>query len=81
MSSKEVIKVPISFNKLFLFLETKGKNKSWLRQNGILPNTVDRLVKNKPVSTEIIDRVCALLDCQPSELMEYMPKSEESHDK
>lgn len=67
----------ISFNKLFLFLKAKGKNKNWLRQNGILPNTVDRLIKNKPVSTEIIDRICTLLDCQPSELMEYT--SENTH--
>lgn len=64
--------MPITFNKLFEFLDLKGKNKNWLRQNGILPNTVDRLIKNKSVSTEIIERVCKLLDCQPGDLMEFI---------
>jgi DNA-binding Xre family transcriptional regulator len=63
----------ITYEKLFSLLEMREKNKHWLRQNGILPNTVDRLIKNKHVSTEIIDRVCKLLDCQPADIMEYIP--------
>jgi len=71
-------KLPITFNRLESFLISKGKNKYWLRQNGILANTVDRLVKNKPVSTEIIERICKLLDCQPEDIMEYVPDTEDT---
>ena len=62
----------VSYRKLFALLDDKGLNKRWLRLNGIHPNTVDRLVKDGYVSTEIIERICALLDCQPGDIMEYI---------
>lgn len=62
----------ISFEKLFVLLTEQGKNKNWLRNNGVLPNTVDRLVKGKSVSTDIIARICGLLNCQPGDIMEYV---------
>lgn len=71
--------MPITFDKLFSFLESKGENKNFLRENGIYPNTVDRLIKNKPVSTEIIERVCRLLDAQPGDLMAFIPETEETN--
>lgn len=61
----------------FNYLESKGLNKRWLRLNGLHPNTVDRLVKDGYVSTEIIERICSLLDCQPGDIMEYVPDSQE----
>lgn len=61
----------------FNYLESKGLNKRWLRLNGLHPNTVDRLVKDGYVSTEIIERICNLLDCQPGDIMEYVPDSQE----
>lgn len=64
--------MPITFDRLFQFLESHGKNKNFLRENGLFPNTVDRLIKNKHVSTEIIERVCRVLNCQPADLMEYI---------
>ena len=67
----------IIFDRLFSALEAQGKNKNFLRKNGILPNTVDRLIKNKPVSTEIIDRICSLLECQPGDIMEFKKEAGE----
>lgn len=64
----------ISYEKLFIYLKERGKNKYWLRQNGIHPNTVDRLIKDGYVSTEIIERLCRLLNCQPSDIMEFLPE-------
>lgn len=69
--------MPISYDKLFNFLENKGLNKRWLRLNGIHANSVDRLKNNGYVSTEIIERVCKLLDCQPGDVMEYVPAEAE----
>ncbi len=66
----------ITYHKLFSYLESKGVNKRWLRLNGIHANTVDRLVKNSYVSTEIIDRICKLLNCQPGDIMEYVDNTE-----
>lgn len=64
--------MPITYNKLFAFLDSKGVNKRWLRLNGIHANSVDRLKKNGYVSTEIIERICKLLECQPGDIMEYV---------
>jgi DNA-binding Xre family transcriptional regulator len=69
--------MPISYSKLFLLLEEQGKNKYWLRQNGIHPNTVDRLIKGSPISTEIIERLCKLLNCKIEDIMEYIPENKE----
>lgn len=63
----------ISYRKLFALLDDRGLNKRWLRLNGIHPNTVDRLVKDGYVSTEIIERICILLECQPGDIMEHIP--------
>lgn len=64
--------MPITYDKLFSFLESKGVNKRWLRLNGIHANSVDRLIKNGYVSAEIIERICKLLECQPGDIMEYV---------
>ncbi|MGN0674284.1 MAG: helix-turn-helix domain-containing protein [Oscillospiraceae bacterium] len=34
---------------------------------------VDRLVKNSNVNTSTIIELCKLLDCQPADIMEYIP--------
>lgn len=62
----------ISFNKLFELLSKRGLNKNYLRKNGFHANTVDRLIKNQSVNSDIIDRLCRLLDCQPGDIMEYI---------
>lgn len=64
--------MPITYKKLFEFMDGKGVNRRWLRLHGIHPNTVDRLGKDGYVSTEIIERICTLLECQPGDIMEYV---------
>lgn len=61
----------IDFSKLWALLERKGKNKMWLRNNGIHSNTVAKLSKNENVTCEVIAHLCSLLDCQPWEILEY----------
>lgn len=66
----------ISYKKLFTLLEKMGLNKNYLRKNGFHANTVDRLIKNQSVNTDIINRLCTLLDCQPGDIMEYIKEDE-----
>lgn len=64
----------ITYQKLFDLLSKKGKTSTYyLRQNGFSAATVDKLRKNEIVTTETISRICALLECQPGDLMEYTP--------
>ena len=65
--------MPISYKKLFALMESKGIKKFDLRKAGISPTIVDRLVKGTDVNTSTIIRLCALLDCQPEDIMEYIP--------
>ena len=53
--------MPINYDKLFALM----------RKMGISPTIVDRLVKNTDVNTSTIARLCAILDCQPGDIMEY----------
>ena len=65
--------MPISFDKLFKLMEQKGVKKFDLRKMGISPTIVDRLVKNSDVNTVTISKLCKILDCQPADIMEYVP--------
>lgn len=62
----------IKYDKLFALLEADGKSATnWLRQNGMHPAVVNKLRKNERINTDTVDRLCALLNCQPGDLMEY----------
>lgn len=63
----------ISYKKLFDLLEQKQIKKYHLRQQGIHAAVMDKLVKNKNVDISTIDKLCMLLDCQPGDIMEYVP--------
>lgn len=63
----------VSYQKLFSMLDEKGLKKYFLRQNGINPKSVDALSKNKNVNVSTIMDLCKLLNCQPSDIMEYIP--------
>lgn len=66
----------ISFDKLFIRMKESGINKAYLRKHGIHANTVDRLIKNESVNSDILDRLCKILSCQPGDIMEYIPDDE-----
>jgi DNA-binding Xre family transcriptional regulator len=62
----------IRYNKLFELLEQQGKTATnWLRQQGMHPSVVNKLRKNETVTTETIDRLCSLLECQPGDILEH----------
>lgn len=62
----------ISYDKLFALLQSRGYHKYTLRQlAGISAPTIAKLSKGETVNTAVIDRICAALDCQPGDIMEY----------
>ena len=68
----------IDFSKLWILLDKKNVNKQWLKNNGLHSNTVAKLTKNENVTCEVISHLCKLLNCQPSQIMEYVkpPKTQ-----
>ena len=55
-------------------LKEKGYNTTTLRRNKLLgESTIQQLRHGELVSWNNISKICALLHCQPGDLMEYIP--------
>ena len=63
----------LKYDKLFQMMSDKGIGKSSLRYNGFSPNLIGRLAKGEHINTVNIDKICKLLNCQPGDIMEYIP--------
>lgn len=65
------------YDKFWALAREKGVTVYRLQKDGALsPSTAQRLRQNTPVSTSTIDALCKALDCQPGDLMEYVPDKE-----
>lgn len=68
----------IRFYKLMDLLNRKNMSKGELQSlTGISSATMAKVAANKVVSLEVIDKVCKALNCQPGDIMEYIPDSSE----
>ena len=55
-------------------LKEKGYNTNRIRTGGLFSqSTLQKLREGKGLSWENIERLCALLECQPGDLIEYTP--------
>lgn len=61
----------MDYSKLWALMERVRINKLYLRQHGIHPNTLGKLVRNENITTEVVCRLCQILQCQPGDIMEY----------
>jgi len=71
----------ISMIKVKDYMDKKSLKKFDLRKMGFNPNIIDKVLsgnlnKNKRVDTETINRLCEVLNCQPGDIMEYVPDEE-----
>ena len=64
--------MPISYKKLFALMEAKGVKKFDLRKQGVHSVVIEKLKSDKNVDVSTIAKLCALLDCQPGDIMEYV---------
>lgn len=63
----------ISYNNLWKLMIDKGINKSELREiTGIGTNTLAKFSKNQPVSMEVLMKVCEKLDCDLTDICEFI---------
>lgn len=66
--------MPVSYQKLFAIMAEKKIKKVDLRTKyGINPKTVNSLTKDKSVTVDTIMELCRIFECQPGDLMEYVP--------
>ncbi len=58
-------------------LKEKGYNTNRIRTEGLLSqSTLQKFRNNQGVSWENLETLCALLECQPADLIEYVPVQE-----
>lgn len=60
-------------------LKLKGYTTTVLRKDKILgESAIQRLRHKKSVSYTVLARLCKMLDCQPGDILEYVPENSES---
>ena len=66
------------YYKLFDLLQRRGMKKTDLiTVANIASPTLAKLTKGEAVTIRVIERICKTLNCQPGDIMEYIPKEEE----
>lgn len=64
-----------SYNKLLKLMIDKKINKTQLReQAGITSNAMAKISKNEPVSIEVLEKICGVLECNIEDIVEIMPE-------
>ena len=61
----------IRYFKLFDLLNRRGMKKTSLLKV-VSPPTLAKLSKGRTVQTDVLDRICKYLHCQPGDIMEYI---------
>ena len=61
----------IVYRKLWEKMKEAGITQYGLQKEGFSDSTITRLKRDQTVSTETIDRLCRLLQCDVGDIMEY----------
>lgn len=61
-------------------LKTKGYSSYYLSKHKIMGNSKIQNIRENKVDTKTINQICALLDCQPGDILEYIPDNTDSTD-
>ena len=67
----------ISYKKLWKLLIDKDMTAAQLRERtGIAPNTMTKLRRDEPVAMVVLEKICATLDTDFGDIVEYIKNSE-----
>ena len=63
----------VSYNRLWKLLIDKKMSKADLRkQAGLAPNTMTKLRRDEPVAMAVLEKICATLDTDFGDIVEYI---------
>jgi DNA-binding Xre family transcriptional regulator len=66
----------LSYKPLWVQLVQKDmKKKDLMALAKLSPTIVARMSKNKPIDGSTLERICAALQCQPGDVIEYVPET------
>ena len=71
--------MPFKYDKLFDLLKQKGITSYRIRKENIISQAALTKMKNGEgnIDTRTLERLCAVLHCQPGDIMEYIEGEEE----
>ena len=73
----EAYRMKVEYNKLFEKLKAEGITQAVFKKNAnINSGTLNKLLHNGNVTTEIICRICDYFHCMPDEIMEFIPDAD-----
>ena len=66
-----------SYKKLWKLLIDRDMKKKDLRElTKLSSSTIAKMTKNEPVSTDVLIKICAVLNCDVGDIMEIVPAQE-----
>lgn len=70
--------MPFKYDKLFDLLKTKGITTYKIRKDNLISQAALTKMKNNEgnIDTRTLERLCALLHCQPNDIMEFVEDGE-----
>lgn len=71
--------MPFKYDKLFELLKERGITTYKIRQENLVSQAALTKMKNGNgnIDTRTLERLCAVLHCQPGDIMEYVEEQEE----
>ena len=71
--------MPIRYDKLFALLKEKGYSTYKIRKENIIGQGTMTAIKKGTggLDSKTIAKLCSILECQPGDLMEYVPEGKE----
>ncbi len=72
--------MPMRYDKLFSLMKEKGFSSYRLRKEKLISQATLQKLRSADgnIDTRTIERLCAMLSCQPGDIMEYIPEGETS---
>ena len=70
--------MPISFRPMREFMDKNNISYYYLGNEGIDAQTLQRIRHDKSITTATLGNICKIMNCQPSDLIEYIPEKESS---
>ena len=75
---KRVNTIPIKYDKLLALMDKKGVTSYTVKKDNLIGQaTFKKIKEGGDIDTRTIAKLCALLYCQPGDIMEYVPERTE----
>lgn len=72
--------MPIKYDKLILLLKEKGYTTYKIRKENIMSQSAWQKIRTGvgDIDTRTISKLCKILECQPGDIMEYVPDEQQT---